>query len=357
MPDEERPDSSQRTEEATPRRREQARKKGQVVQTREPATAIAYFVLAAGLAGAAALTAHTLAQAMRAALSGALAASFTPEGLQLLAKQALAWIGKAAVPFVLPVLALGVLVQFLITGPVLTTAPLAPKLERISPIAGLKRLFSLRTLAELVKSLIKLTVLGMISAAVLAGTWRALVHAPLAPLGATLKGWLAMAATLVGTSAFAFALLALGDWLYQRWEHERSLRMTKQELKEELKETEGDPQIRARIRQVQSDLARRRMMADVPKADVVVVNPVHVAVALRYDPPRDPAPRVVAKGKGKLAKRIREIAEQHGVPVREAPALARSLYALVKVGEVIPEALFEAAAILLAEIYRTQRRR
>ena len=356
MPDE-RPDASQRTEEATPKRREEARRKGQVPQSREPATAVAYLVLAAALAGMAASGAGALARAARAALSGELAPPATPEGVAALAWRVAGWIAEAVLPFALPALVAGVLVQFLVTGPVLTTAPLAPKLERISPIAGAKRLFSLRTLVELVKSLVKIAVLGAVAALALADAWPELLRAPLASPGALVRDWLGAAGRLAGLSAFAFALLALGDWLYQRWEHGRSLRMTKQEVRDEAKETEGDPQIRARIRQVQSEMARRRMMAEVPKADVVVVNPTHVAVALRYAPGRDPAPRVVAKGKGALARRIREIAEAHGVPVREERSLARSLYALVKVGETIPEALFEAAAILLAEIYRARRRR
>ncbi len=154
---------------------------------------------------------------------------------------------------------------------------------------------------------------------------------------------------------FLFVLAVL-DYGYNRWEYERSLMMTKEELKEELKQMEGDPQIRSRIRRVQRELARQRMMKEVEKADVVITNPTHIAVALRYDPEKDSAPVLVAKGMRLLAERIKEIAIAHGVPIVENPVLARTIYRTVEVGEPIPEKLYRAVAEVLAYVYRLKRK-
>ena len=147
-------------------------------------------------------------------------------------------------------------------------------------------------------------------------------------------------------------LIALADVFYQRWEHTKSLRMSQKEIRDEHKESEGDPHLKAKIRQVQQEMARNRMMADVPKADVIITNPTHIAIALKYDAAKGGAPRVLAKGKGKVAEAIRAKAREHGVPIRENKPLARSLFKYVKLGDEIPDHLYEAVAIILAEIFR-----
>ncbi|RME82251.1 MAG: EscU/YscU/HrcU family type III secretion system export apparatus switch protein [Zetaproteobacteria bacterium] len=253
----------------------------------------------------------------------------------------------------LPAWLLAGLAVWLITGPVWSTAPLKPDPKRISPAQGWRRLFSAKAAVEWLKALVKLAVLVGIAWAVGRGAWASMQRASVAGVEAVARMGVKLAAEFFAYTAAALVALALLDGLYQRWQHRRELRMTPKELKDEYKETEGDPQIKARIREMQAQISRRRMMAEVPKADVVVVNPTHLAVALRYRHGRDPAPRVVAKGRERTAQRIREIARAHRVPIRHDPPLARALIR-VPLGKPIPEALYEAVARVLAEIYRAR---
>lgn len=346
-------DKSQKTEQPTPKRLEDSRKKGQVPISREPSTAITFLVLASlAFTGLGTNAVDGASDTMRAFLSGKETMSFDPEGIRRLAVNIAASMGEIVLPIVLPIALLGVLASFLISGPVFSVEPLKPKLERISPVSGFKRLFSTRAMVEFVKSLFKLCAIG------LACWWVMMEMLPVSIAaihggGKHLGAVLALGTVkLAGIAAVIYIIIALGDVLYQRWEHTRSLRMDKREIREENKETEGDPLIKSRIRQIQMQQARSRMMADVAKADVVIVNPTHIAVALSYTFGSKAPPKVVAKGRGKIAERIKEIAREHGVPIRENKELARTLYGAVKVGDFIPEHLFEAVAIILAEIYR-----
>ncbi|MEW6523393.1 MAG: flagellar biosynthesis protein FlhB [Bacillota bacterium] len=240
------------------------------------------------------------------------------------------------------------------TGLSFNAGALVPKLERLNPVSGFQRLFSRRTLVEATKSLLKVTVVGAV-------VWGALQKrmtiwpelAAMYPLEAA--GLVAEAIHSVTVPA-GLVLVGLGvfDYAYQWWEHERSLRMTRQELKEELKDTEGRPEIKSAQRARQRQLARRRMMAAVAKADVVVTNPVHYAVALKYDLERSSAPEVVAKGRELLASRIVDEARKHGVTIVPNPPLARSLYRSVEIGQFIPPELYQAVAEVLAFVYRVR---
>lgn len=346
-------DKSQKTEEATPKRLEDARKKGQVPHSREPSSALAFLMAASlGITGAGAYVAAILADLMRDFLSGRVGFEANGQGVQallvLLGKDMLA----ALLPIVAPILVLGVLVTVLITGPVFSFEAIIPKWEKISPVNGFKRLFSSRAVMELIKSIAKLTVISLACWFTMQDLWpqlfMALAGTPQAIAGLAAEGSLRMA----GLVAVVFFFIAALDVFYQRYEHAKSLRMSQKELRDEHKESEGDPHVKARIRRIQSEQARQRMMSEVPKADVVITNPTHIAVALAYRSESRGAPRVVAKGKGKLAEKIKEIARAHGVPVRENKPLARSLFAHVKLGSEIPEHLYEAVAVILAEIYR-----
>lgn len=226
-----------------------------------------------------------------------------------------------------------------------------PKWERLSPIKGIQRLFSLHSLVELVKGLVKLAILAAISTAYI----RALLPEIAAlsdrtPLDiARFVGRHSL--ILVFLSIIVLALLAFFDFSFQRWNHERQLMMTREEVKEERKQAEGDPMVRARIRSLQRQLSRKRMMTQVPKASVVITNPTHVAVALRYRPEEDEEPIVVAKGMRKMAERIKEIARESGVPIVENQLLARALHEAVEVGQPIPSQLYRAVAEVLAWVY------
>ena len=217
-------------------------------------------------------------------------------------------------------------------------------------------MFSKRALVELAKSLLKLGGIGLIvyrSAATVMG-W-SLDHVG----GDMLPSLMALGEIIFSTSLRVVAfLLVIGaaDYVYQRWEFSQGLRMSRQEILEELRQSEGDPQLRARMREKQRLLARRRMMQDVPKADVVIVNPVHLAIALQYDPQQADAPVVLAKGQGYLASKIKEVAREHKVAIVEDPPLARTLFGAVDIGDVIPPQFYQAVAEVLAFVFRTQRR-
>jgi flagellar biosynthetic protein FlhB len=237
-------------------------------------------------------------------------------------------------------------------GFLLTLTPLKPDFSRVNPLEGFKRLFSRRSLVELVKSLAKLTIIGFVIYRVLSGRVEMLMALPLIPWPASI--FLVMGAVFdAGIWAAAVLLgLALVDYGYQRFAFEQQIRMSREEIKEEFKQTEGNPVIRQRVRQLQRAVAQRRMMQAVPKADVVITNPTHYAVALQYDAKSMRAPRVVAKGQDLIAQQIRRIAQEHDVPLMENKPLAQALYKACEVGAEIPGDLYAAVAELLAFVYR-----
>jgi flagellar biosynthetic protein FlhB len=225
---------------------------------------------------------------------------------------------------------------------------------RLNPIKGLGRLFTLRSVSELIKALLKIAIIGGIGAFVLGRDLPRLpelVHYEMWGL-MTIMGWLTLKVAVSVTGAIV--VVAGADYFYQRYEWERSLRMSHAEVKEEHRSSEGDPQIKSRVRSIQREMMTKRMMAAVPTADVVVTNPTHLAVALKYDTTRPGAPIVVAKGAGHLAERIREVARQHGVSVVENKFVARTLYRLVDIGKEIPADLYRAVAEILAFVYRAR---
>ncbi|RUM87104.1 MAG: flagellar biosynthesis protein FlhB [Thermodesulfatator sp.] len=346
----------ERTEEPTPRRREEARKRGQVARSREVASVA---VLGSGLLAFVLTGGFMLTQvfaAYRYFLRLPLRTLSLPESVLVL-KQSLRFGGLMLLPVLILLSLAAFLAHFLQTGGVVAWEALSPKLERIHPVEGFKRLFSLPALVELAKSLGKIVIISTVAWVVI----RKHEQEMLALLGEDLvtvaQGLYHLSQDLVLKLLMALAALAVLDFFFQRWDLERKLRMTREELKEELKQTEGDPLVRARIRQLQREMARRRMMAEVPKADVVITNPQEIAVALRYEIQEMPAPQVVAKGRGLLAQKIKEMAREHGVPVVEDPPLARLLYAQVEVGDFIPEDLYRAVAEILAYVYRLKGKR
>jgi flagellar biosynthetic protein FlhB len=241
-------------------------------------------------------------------------------------------------------------------GFMFTTGPITPSLDKIDPVQGAKRLVSMKTLVKTGVNLAKAALVGVVFYYSIKGNLREYVMLGDSDVPAILE-FIAREAFSVGIKA-AVLLLILGfvDYAYQKREYIKNLMMTQHEMKEEFKEIEGSPVTKSRIRSVQKSLARQRMMKEVPEATVVVTNPTHVAVALKYEPETMPAPIVVAKGKRLLAERIKEIAAAHGVPVYENKPLARSLYDLVEVGEAVPESLYKTVAEILSYVYRLRGR-
>ena len=349
MPEE---SASERTEEATPRKREQARQQGTVARSRDLSAAVILFlaVLFFKYLGA------WLLDGMNAMIGSLIERSFsTPLGdadtVQAVMLYSLEQFVRLTAPFLGVLLAAGLAVNFSMVGFVVSWEALSLKFDRIDPIAGFGRMFSLRTIMQLVMSLCKVgLVLGVAWGYFTDAFNNSGIMGDL-PVGA---GYAHAAEVVVGLMlrlAAVLLVLALADQWYQQYQVEQDLMMTKQEIKEEMKDTEGDPHIRSRRRQIQREMARQRMMQSVPTADVVVRNPTHFAVALCYDEKKNRAPIVVAKGADHVALRIVEIAEKNNVVVRREPWLARKLFKL-EVGDEVPQELFTAVAEILAYVYK-----
>jgi flagellar biosynthetic protein FlhB len=264
--------------------------------------------------------------------------------------------GLILAPLMILIAVAGVAANVAQNGLMLSTKALAPKFDRLSPATGFKRIFSKRSFVEMVKSILKLAIVGAIIAWSLWRTPETLM--PLTTVG-LFQGYgtiLALVFHMAATGAFALAILAILDFFFQRWDYEQQLKMSRQDVKDEHKQSEGDPQLKAKIRSRQMDMSRRRMMSDVKTADVVVTNPIHFAVALKYDPQTMTAPKIVAKGARLVAKRIRDAAREAGIPIVENPPLARALFKSGKVGGSVPIALYQTVAELLAFVYRRRER-
>lgn len=345
---------SQKTEKATPKRRRDERKKGNIFFSND---AVSVAVLVASLA-VFALTAPSAAdhiqQFFRLCITMAgpqESQEFSSGGGQLILEflKTLAW---SAGPLVGASVATGIAATLLQTKMLVAGEALRPKFSRINPLQGMKRLFSLRSVIEALKGFLKILVLLYLIYRFLKGvvdTFPNLLFTDLADAGSYL---LSLGLKMSMEIAVAFAVLAAADFFYQWWDYERQIRMSKQELKEEYKQIEGDPQVKGKIKEAQRRMAQSRMMQKVPEADVVIRNPTHFAVALRYKPDKDSAPVVLAKGQDYMALRIVKIAEEAKVSVVENVPLARALYASTEVGREIPPELYNAVAEVLVYLYR-----
>ncbi|MGO4154650.1 flagellar biosynthesis protein FlhB [Cupriavidus sp. YAF13] len=342
----------EKTEPASARRLEKAREEGQVVRSRELATLI---MLMSGVVGLSTLG-GTLANKLDAVLHASLA--FEPaiafDTTRMMSRFGIAvWEGLLAfLPLLLFFGAAALAGPMLLGGWMFSAKSFAPDFSRLSPLKGLGRLFSSQSLVELTKAIAKALLVGSVAGWVL---WRRLPEAIAlmsAPIHEALLHMLEMVLSCTAMVAGSLVLVAALDVPWQYWTFYKKLRMTKEEVKQEHKDSDGDPHIKARIRQQQRAMAKRRMMSEVPKADVVVTNPTHFAVALRYEEGRMSAPRVVAKGSDAIAARIREIAVENGVPLLSAPPLARALHRHVELGREIPAGLYTSVAEVLAWVYQ-----
>ncbi len=344
--------SEERTEPATPRKRRKEREEGRVAKSQDLGAAT---IIMTGLLGLLVFGPFLFSRVM----------AFTTDIIALMGGESIhraGWLymirNDTVITMLAPWLPIGLaaaisalIVTVSQVGFVVTPKPLTPKMDRLNPISGLKKVLSLRSLVELVKGLMKAALLGFVIYYSLRNETPELVSAIRFPLEAGVSRLLWKLLTLSFRLAFLLLVLGIFDYVYQRWEFERSIKMSKQEIKEEYKQMEGDPQIKSKIRQKQRELARSRMMSSVPKADVVITNPVRLAVALKYDREAMEAPVVTAKGSGHLARKIRKIAEESGVPVVENRPLARSLYEIMEIGEEVPEEFYMAVAEVLAFVY------
>ena len=344
----------EKTEKATPKRRADARKKGQVAKSREIGSVL---VLLMGISILFLFSSfyyrHLTGLMVRYLEKMADPAAITLATAQDMNLEIFQFLLLVLSPLFFGLLAISLLSQYLQVGFFFSTEQMVPNLSRM---VSFRRLFSGQAAVELLKSLGKIVIVGTVAFLTIQKETSNIVLLLDQEVGRIFDYLGSVSFDIALKTVLVMLFLAAADYLYQRWQHEKSLRMSRQDLKEEEKQTEGDPLIKARIRSIQRQMARKRMMAEVPKADVVITNPSHLAVALYYDKDSLGAPQVVAKGAGFVAEKIKEIARKHQVPVLENKPLALVLFKTVEIGQLIPATLYQMVADVLAFVYRLQKK-
>lgn len=347
----------EKTEPATPRKLEKAREDGQVVRSPELTTFILLLVAAGGVWFMGSSLMGQLSAVVKNGLRMERESMFDSQLMLLRFAQQASDAVLALLPLFLLLIVTALVAPMLLSGWLFSAKALQPDFKRINPMSGLGRMFSKKSLVELVKALSKALVIGGVGILVI---WHSR-DAVLSLASQSVEIGITSMGHLLGVSFFiivsSMLLIVLIDVPFQIWDHAEKLKMTKEEVRKEMKEDEGDPHVKARIRSLQREAARKRMMAEIPKADVIITNPTHYAVALRYQDAAMRAPKVVAKGSHLLAGRIRELAQQHQIPILESPRLARALYHHTELGDEIPETLYTAVAEVLAYVFQLRRYR
>jgi len=350
-------DSAQeKTEQPTPKRRKEAREKGQVVKSAELNSVVImlgaiitlYFLIGSLSTKMTQFTRQIFLSSSNTALSVDTIQELTTNGLNFATNMLM--------PIFIFLLMLGITINLVQVGINFSFKPLMPKFEKINPQKGLKRIFSVRSIAEMLKGVVKISIVGIICYFFIKNQiedFTLLAHSSIQNIIEFVGNKMYTIFILV---SIALIIPAIGDFAYQKWEHEKNLKMTKQEVKEESKDTEGNPQIKGKIRSLQMQASRRRMMQAVPDATVVVTNPTHIAIALEYQLDwKGKAPKVLAMGRRKTAEKIKEIAKQHNIPILEDKPLARALIEVAQVGYEVPQMFFMAIAEILAKVFQTKK--
>jgi flagellar biosynthetic protein FlhB len=340
-----------KTEKATPKKRRDERKKGNVFLSKD-AVAVATLV---GSFAALLLLADTIVEQLSRFMRLCIAMcgqDVTVSSLDILLTESLTVVGKTVGPIIVITVVCAVAATFAQTRFLVSGESIKPKFNRISPLQGFKRLFSLKSVIEALKGIVKIVLLMALIYLTLKSLFQESARYLYAEIPVACAHLFDVATGMVLRIIIAFVVVASLDFMYQWWDFERQMKMTKQEVKEEYKQMEGDPQVKGKIKEIQRKRAQSRMMQQVPQADVVVRNPTHFAVALRYKPEKDNAPIVLAKGQDELALRIVQVAEEHHITVMENVPLARALYAQAELNQEIPPELYGAVAEVLVYIFR-----
>lgn len=348
--------AGEKTEEATPKKRMDERKKGKVAKSQDINTSILLVFCFLALFVFGGFMLEAMLTLFVEAFTMSIHWDVTFESVQMVFNSAAFDAAIMLAPIMLVAIIAGLSANLLQVGFLFTTEPLKFDLKKIDPIKGAKRIFSIRALVELLKSLLKITFIGTVTFSII---WLfkddvLMLAFANAETALALFGRIAIIMGIASTVALFF--LAILDYLYQRYDFNKNLKMSKQDIKDEYKNMEGDPLIKSKIKEKQRMIATRRMMAEVPDADVVITNPTHFAIAIKYNEEKASAPYVLAKGVDRTALKIREIASENGVTVYEDKPLARSLYSIVEVGDVIPEEYYKAIAEILAYIYQMEKK-
>ena len=344
----------EKTEAPTQRRRDEARDEGRIPKSQELATALLLCTAALALTVAGPALGRAMLDVFGVGLSMGAAPNMDATSA-VRHVQRLGWRTLAAMAGVLGAMTMAALVIGAAQARgTFTVKTLAPKFERLDPMQNAKRVFGLQGWVELLKALVKMLIVGWAVYRTLGAAWGDLTALPQQSPAALLEIIRRYSVGLLLNAGLAYLALAAADYAFQLWQHEKSLRMSKEELKQEMKNSDGDPMVKHRMRSLARQRLRQQMFRDVPKADVVLVNPTHIAIALKYDPAVAPAPYVIAMGSRKVAERIKKIAFESGVPVIENKPVARALIASAKVGMMIPTELYLAVAEVLAFVIRSR---
>ena len=346
-------DGQEKTEEATSKKLEDTRGEGQVAKSQELGSFAVFsggfFILFAFKS----FIANQIGGMTKYIFSSLDVLTLNMSIIQLYFLKALGFFALTTAPILLGLMVVGFVSNVGQIGFKISLKAMKPKMSKFNLLKGFKRLFfSSTSLVEVVKSLAKLFVIGLFTYWVLDDLIKDAVLLIDHSVSEIVIFMIDAAATLIFKLALVFAVIAAIDFIFQKYKHKKDLKMSKQEIKDEGKQTDGDPEVKARIKSIQFEMARKRMMQDVPSADVVITNPTHFAIAIKYEPEKNAAPKVLAKGVDAVAQRIKKIAVENGVPLHEDRTLARALYKIADVGDEIPQELFQAVAQILAHIFK-----
>jgi len=346
--------SQEKTEEATPKKKQESREKGQVAKSMElPAAFILFFTFLFFI-----LFGGFMKDRFMSLISGIfennLLMDLTEGNVRPFFTNLIFQAAIILAPIMLMAVVIGIVGNIMQFGFLFTTEPLKMKLSNLSPLKGFKRIFSMRSLVECLKSIFKILIIGLVVYSTIWGQIDEIVKLGRVPLTEVFSVVADITLSLGLKIGGLLIVIAFIDFMYQKYEYNKNLRMSKQDIKDEFKKSEGDPLIKGKIKEKQRRMAMMRMMQDIPKADVIITNPTHYAVALKYDDKQMEAPTVIAKGTDFVALKIREKAKEHGITVMENRPLARALYAQVDIGKSIPADLFQAVAEVLAFVYKTK---
>lgn len=349
--------SQERTEDATAHREEQSREEGQIVRSREINTAAIMLVGSIGLLWNGGAIAQSLHRILLHCFHFSASDAFDDTRMLAFFHTSISEALQGALPFLVSLLIAGLTGPLLLGGWNVSIKSIMPKMERLDPLSGLKRLFSSQSLIELAKGIIKVLLFAFIAFTVLKKQYPIMLALDHQDLHTAIFQTLSLLTHGTLSLCLGFLLIVAIDVPYQVWSHNQKLRMTKQEVRDEMRDQDGKPEVKSKVRQLQRDMARSRMMSAIPTADVIITNPTHFAVALKYDMERMDAPLVVAKGADMIALRIREIAHEHRIEIVESPALARALYYSTDIERTVPPGLYIAVAQVLAYIYQLKQYR
>ncbi|MDP4087918.1 MAG: fused FliR family export protein/FlhB family type III secretion system protein [Bacillota bacterium] len=348
--------SEEKTEDATPRKKRDAKQKGQVAKSKEVPLALTLLVITLVLAVLGSYVGSSLKNTIIYFLSNNFS-ELTYESVQGVAVSTLLRIAAVFLPVVVPIMVFGVLGNYIQTGFIFSSEPLKPKLSKLNPLSGFKRIFSVRSVVELIKQLALVSIVGYVGYSFVKSNYLDMLNMSNLSINEIPGAFGSLVVSIFTKITLILMAIALIDYIYQRYMYNKDLRMTKQEIKEEFKQDEGDPQIKSKIKQKQRESASRRMMASVPDATVVITNPTHIAVALQYEGENMGAPKVVAKGTDYIALKIKEIARDSSVPIIENKPLARLIYSEIELDQEIPVDMYQAVAEILAVVFKMKKKK